>query len=83
MKKAEDRRVQWTSYANLKLWFDNWRRKIVELGFATVTNEGEAIIPPQQLARIINLDETCLSLDGSKGPRGGRPTTCLSSAFFL
>ena len=29
-------------------------------------------IPDEQLARIINFDETCLSLDGS-GKRGGRP----------
>ncbi len=26
---------------------------------------GEAVIPKDQLANIINMDETCLSLDGS------------------
>ena len=72
-KKAEDRRVRWTTYANLRLWFDNWKREVIELGFAKESAEGEVIFPQDQLERIINLDETCLSLDGSDGARGGRP----------
>ena len=81
-KKAEDRRIRWTTYSNLKLWFDNWKRELLELGFATTSQyEGEEgedeekiNIPVNQLDRILNLDETCLSLDGSQGARGGRPT---------
>jgi hypothetical protein len=31
---AEERRVKWTTYFNLKRWFDNWERDLVKLGFA-------------------------------------------------
>ena len=55
------------------MWFNNWAHDLVELGFATKLNDdGEIHIPDDQLGRIINFDETCLSLDGS-GKRGGRP----------
>ena len=71
-EKVEDRRVLWTMYENIKLWFENWARDLVELGFAT-EHAGEIDISEEQLARILNLDEMCLSLDGSNGARGGRP----------
>jgi len=47
---------------NLDLWFDSWETFVVEYGFATINKD------------ILNMDETCLSLDGSNGNRGGRPT---------
>jgi len=34
--------------------------------------DGEFVIPDSQLRRIINLDESNLSLDGSTATRGGR-----------
>ena len=70
---AEDRRIKWTTYDNLKTWFGNWSADLVELGFAEVKADGDVVIPEAQLNRIINMDETCLSLDGSNGNRGGRP----------
>ena len=71
----EDRRKRWTTYNNLKLWFDIWEKSLVELGFAERNegDEGGVSISNEQLARIVNLDESCLSLDGSHGARGGRP----------
>ena len=69
---AEHRRIQWTTYNNIKTWFDNWEEALIELGFAERIN-GRAVIPEDQLSNIINMDETCLSLDGSNGVRGGRP----------
>ena len=69
----EDRRRRWTTYANLKLWFDVWEDSLLEFGFA-VKEDGKLYISEESLARIINLDESCLSLDGSDGKRGGRPT---------
>jgi hypothetical protein len=36
--------------------------------------EGEIEVSPSQLRRIINLDETNISLDGSDGNTGGRPS---------
>ena len=46
---------------------------MLELGFADVDSEGKTVIPMEQLEKIINIDETCLVLDGSKCNRGGRP----------
>ena len=77
MHIAEDRRVRWTTFANVTSWFDNWEFDLVELGFATRGADGKVIIPPEQLYNIINFDETCLSVDGSEGRRGGRPEITL------
>ena len=74
---CEDRRIQWTTYKNLRMWFDNWGKDLVELGFVHHDAEGNVIIPPNQLSRILNFDETCLSHDGSQGSRGGRPEVYL------
>ena len=73
MDNVEQRRILWTTYKNLKMWFENWKVDLEELGFAHRDASGKLIISEEQLARIVNLDETCLSLDGSKGNRGGRP----------
>ena len=73
VNNVEDRRVQWTTHKNLKLWFENWGKDLVELGFAHHDKHGKVIIPDDQLHRILNFDETCLSHDGSNGARGGRP----------
>ena len=70
---AEERRVRWTTYFNIKSWFDNWEKDLVKLGFAFTNDNGNTIIPDEQLERILNIDETCLVMDGSKCNRGGRP----------
>ena len=69
----EDRRRIWTTYANLKIWFDVWEDSLLEFGFA-IKEDGKLYISEELLARITNLDESCLSLDGSDDKRGGRPT---------
>ena len=46
---------------------------MLELGFAEVDSEGKTVIPKEKLKKIINIDETCLVLDGSKCNSGGRP----------
>ena len=55
------------------MWFNNWSRDLIELGFATADEMGHAVIPEEQLNNIVNINETCLSLDGSQGNQGGRP----------
>ena len=65
--------VLWTSYNNLNMWFTNWKIDLVKLGFANKYKQGEIIIPADQMRQILNIDKTCLSLDGSNGARGGRP----------
>ena len=50
-----------------------------ELGFAYRDDAGDLIIPGEQLQRILNVNESCLSMDGSKVRRGGRPSDVLYS----
>ena len=68
----EDRRRRWTNFSNLNLWFDGWEDSLICLFLASEVN-GKVEIPDEQKKRIINLDESCLSLDGSDGTEGGRP----------
>ena len=75
---AEQRRIMWTTYYNLKIWFDNWERNLLELGFAK-KEDGKTVIPKEQLARILNIDETCLVMDGSSSQRGGRPAVIFTT----
>ena len=70
---VEERRIIWTTHNNLKSWFDNWEHDLEDLGFDERDEEGELYIPVEQLSRIINVDKSCLSIDGSNGQRGGRP----------
>ena len=73
VKASEERRVQWTTYHNLDLWFTSWEKVLDDLGFFEVDARGKKIIPDHLLRNILNFDETSLSLDGSTIARGGRP----------
>ena len=53
------------------MWFGNWEKFLVDKGFAVRDENEEFIISDAMLAKIINIDETCLSLDGSNGNWGG------------
>ena len=46
---------------------------MVKLGFAFTNDNDNTVIPDEQLERILNIDETCLVMDGSKCNHGGRP----------
>ncbi len=41
----EERRIRWTTYNNIKSWFENWENDLVELGFAYRGNNGNVEIP--------------------------------------
>jgi len=78
----ELRRILWTSYANLKAWYDQWEHQLIALGFGRLKltdgtedhlEEGTVVFFDGQKKRILNLDETDGSLDNTKGKRGGRP----------
>lgn len=43
---AEDRRVIWMTYFNLKTWFDSWKEELILLGFAYHNQDNEVIILP-------------------------------------
>jgi hypothetical protein len=69
----EHRRILWNTYRNLELWFNTWEDNLVELGFAKFDEETKACkVHDNQLARILNIDESACSVDGANGQRGGR-----------
>jgi len=74
---VEMRRLIWTTFSNLSDWYDAWEKFLTTQGFASeIINESgakEIVFSEEQKRRIINIDETNLSLDGSDGGRGGRP----------
>ena len=72
MNTAKQKGIMWTTYNNLKMWFTNWEKDLVKLGFAHNNEKGVTIIPNDQFSRILNIDKTCLLLDGSSDTRGGR-----------
>jgi hypothetical protein len=75
----EHRRILWNTYRNLELWFNTWEDNLVELGFAKFDEETKACkVHDNQLARILNIDESACSVDGANGQRGGRPSAVLS-----
>ena len=51
---------------------------LLRLGFATIKGSS-LFMEDSQLACILNIDEACLSLDGSQGKRGGRPTSIIDN----
>ena len=67
MNSQEERQILWTTLANLKMWFANWEKGCLELGFAKKDASGATIFPKEQLHNILNIDETCLPLGGSSG----------------
>jgi len=74
MSNQEARRIQWTQAKFLNMWFNTWEKNLITLGFAMREDGAKGIsIPPDQLVRILNFDETALSLDGSGTSAGGRP----------
>ena len=75
--RVEQRRSKWTTYTNVRIWFDSLKHFLVEEGFAEPTPAGiggaELIFYPQQTHRIVNLDESGMILDNTKPGSGGRP----------
>jgi hypothetical protein len=78
---AEDCRIRWTTYQNLALWFDSWEAFLIDYAFVIISETGELIFE-ETMKKILNLDETCLSLDGNNGNRGGRPTVTYFDVRF-
>jgi len=78
-EKVEERRVKWTTFNNLISWGDKVKDIIIELGFGRLRQpednvEGEIYFYEGQLERIINFDETRITLDQTETQRGGRPS---------
>jgi hypothetical protein len=76
-KKQDAARIEWTTDHNIAGWFDTWEEEMLELGFAERTKEG--LFQYTHPERIINIDETFLTLDDATQPGlAGRP----ASVFF-
>eukprot|EP00536_Pseudo-nitzschia_multiseries_P018653 jgi/Psemu1/56621/gm1.56621_g len=79
----EERRATYGTHKNINEWFTTLKEFFLEMGFARLPtkeevaggHEGELYFPPEQLQRIINVDETGLSLDTTTTKSGGRPVT--------
>ena len=82
---VEQRRLEWTTWANLNVWFETLKDFFVDKGFARHKTkedgdiEGELVFLEFQTDRILNLDESEVSTDGTTKLSGGRPTTKLST----
>ena len=61
----EEHRILWKTFTNLSLWFELLERNIIYEGFGHRDDEGNVIIPPDQIFRIFNVDESAVSLDSS------------------
>ena len=70
---VEERCVRWTTYTNLNAWFDNFQAFLIEFDFTGVGDDGEPTFTKAQLRRIMNVNETEISLDTSNTRAGGRP----------
>ena len=88
--KIEERRVIWTNYNNINVWFNTLRDNLIVMGFARVKFEaeagkgGELVFFPGQLNCILNLDESGHSLDGNHSlSAGGRSSTRFGSTNRL
>jgi hypothetical protein len=79
---VEDRRVRWTMYSNLHAWFVSFKAFLIEFGFATIGSDGRLLIMEATMRRIVNVDETEVSLDGSKTNAGGRPAVSFHDPHF-
>ena len=80
---ADDLCIRWTTYQNLSLWFDRYDAFLVKnYGFMTTNQTGKLIIEDKMMGRILNMDETWLSLDRSNGNQGGCPKMTYINVCF-
>lgn len=74
--QQEARRIAWTKACYILSWFVGYRRVLLEKGFAVENDDGTVRF--LDVGRIINIDETHLTLDeASAAGKGGRPAQCM------
>ena len=79
--KMEKRRLVWSTYNNINTWFEQMKTDLINLGFARLPTaaeeevEGELVFFDDQLQRILNIDESEVTTDGTSKLTGGRPIT--------
>ena len=83
--KMEKRQLVWSTYNNINTWFEKMKDELIVLGFACLPTieedvEGELVFLPSQRDRILNIDESEVTTDGTSKLTGGRPVTEYCSA---
>jgi hypothetical protein len=71
--QVKERCICRKTYANLLAWFNNFKIFLIEFGFATLGGNGEPIFDKEMKHRILNVDETEISVDRNKTRAGRRP----------
>jgi hypothetical protein len=68
----------WTTVKNLDEWYDRWQSFCLEFEFSDHDGQGGTTFYEEQKRRIVNMDETKFSTDGSDGGIGGRPSNSIT-----
>lgn len=85
VQSNEQLRQQWLTDTNLNAWYNNWKLFLIEMGFAVNKPEfdkdenmiSEITLLPGMSHRILNLDESDLSLDGNSNKVGGAESVAM------
>ncbi len=72
-KSQEERRLIWTTFANINCWFDNWQKILVPFRFGTIQDDRKVVVLDEEKSCILNLDEKALLLDGRTQQHGEHP----------
>lgn len=64
------------------MWFRNRKSKLTELSLTREDSENKIFIPETLAGNLINLDETCTSLNGPQGNRRGCPSMVFYNPHF-
>ncbi len=64
--QAEECHLNWTTYANIKMWFDCYDGFLIEFGFGSLMEDGSFFVCDEQ-------NKTSLSMDGTKQNKEGHP----------
>jgi hypothetical protein len=70
---VEERRLHWTTYDNLHMWFMSFKEFLIKFGFATLNGNGALVFLPEILRCIDSDDKRETLLDRSNTQAGGHP----------
>jgi hypothetical protein len=61
--QVKERRIHWTTHANLLAWLDKFKIFLIEFGFAAIGGDGEPIFDKEMKHWILNIGKTEISVD--------------------
>jgi hypothetical protein len=70
------------TYSNLHAWFVSFKTFLIEFGFATIGSDGKLVFLEEMLCWMVNVDETEISVNGSKTNAGSRPAISFHDPHF-